>query len=268
MLTSLVSTLKPLRDGPLPLTSGNFTHACFLNLIRQVDETLAESLHRGSRSQPFTLSPLQGELVNQNGRVLLKKEKEYWFRITSLEENLSRRLGEISQKPPPQILLGDEKLKVKKMTASSPQDNWASTTTYKELYNHRVASPPSPGYTIKMKFYSPTAFRSGGQNIPLPLPNLVFFGLAEKWNRYSPVNLGSDIFKIASQQMAISRCKLVTRILDFGKYRQVGFIGEVEFLIKKKDDLLRRIFHLLADFAFYAGVGYKTTMGMGQTRRI
>ena len=37
-------------------------------------------------------------------------------------------------------------------------------------------------------------------------------------------------------------------------------------MVMENTEMLRLV-NLLADFAFYCGTGYKTTMGMGQTRR-
>jgi CRISPR-associated endoribonuclease Cas6 len=83
------------------------------------------------------------------------------------------------------------------------------------------------------------------------------------------VDLGCNISELALSILTVARYKIETRMLDFGRYRQVGFVGEVEFLLKKSgDDITKKIFHLLATFSFYSGVGYKTTMGMGQAKKI
>jgi CRISPR/Cas system endoribonuclease Cas6 (RAMP superfamily) len=42
----------------------------------------------------------------------------------------------------------------------------------------------------------------------------------------------------------------------------------VTYLLKdRRDEAMARLLNLLADFAFYSGVGYKTTMGMGMVKR-
>jgi CRISPR/Cas system endoribonuclease Cas6 (RAMP superfamily) len=52
-----------------------------------------------------------------------------------------------------------------------------------------------------------------------------------------------------------------------GPYLKIGYVGTIEYLAAKHaDPLALRVFHLLADYAFFAGVGYHTTMGMGQVR--
>ena len=56
---------------------------------------------------------------------------------------------------------------------------------------------------------------------------------------------------------------------DFGRYQlQVGFVGQCTFGVRK--DMPAEVvwgIRLLAAFGFFAGVGYRTTMGMGQVRQ-
>ena len=58
-------------------------------------------------------------------------------------------------------------------------------------------------------------------------------------------------------------------MINFGNYQETGFTGQCSFILS---DVLsmEQVQHInaLADFAVYSGVGAKTTMGMGQTRRI
>ncbi len=124
--------------------------------------------------------------------------------------------------------------------------------------------------TVGLRFYSPTAFRLGnsGLNLPLPLPEQVFQSLLQKWDRFAPVPLELNREEL-KHHLGVARHSLKTRMLDFGTYKQVGFIGNCWFLMDgKTGQPSRQVLHTLADFAFYAGVGRKTTMGMGQVRRI
>ncbi|MBM4027556.1 MAG: CRISPR system precrRNA processing endoribonuclease RAMP protein Cas6, partial [Planctomycetes bacterium] len=47
-----------------------------------------------------------------------------------------------------------------------------------------------------------------------------------------------------------------------------GGYGDVTFEALDTTSPYVRTLNLLADFAFYSGVGTKTTMGMGQARRV
>jgi CRISPR-associated endoribonuclease Cas6 len=72
-----------------------------------------------------------------------------------------------------------------------------------------------------------------------------------------------------SQFIRVSGYRLKTGLLDFGTYRELGFQGDVSYEIDARapDELVKTI-QALGDFAFFSGVGAKTTMGMGQARRM
>ena len=57
-------------------------------------------------------------------------------------------------------------------------------------------------------------------------------------------------------------------VLRFRRAPQVGFVGQVTYGLMAESEAARCQLNALADFAFYAGVGMKTAMGMGQCRRM
>lgn len=146
--------------------------------------------------------------------------------------------------------------------------------------------PQSPGESVKER-------RPRRVNILLPLPELVFSHLFEQWNIYAtsplplalaeilpvyptdtrtsaypsislPLSLGAGL----DASVPITRYSLKSLISDFEDYRQIGFLGDCTYQVGAEVDAgVRRGLDILADFAFFAGVGYKTTMGMGQVRR-
>ena len=266
MLISLVITLSPQADVQVPFTVGRGLHAAFLGLVAQRDEALAAQLHAPERAKPFSISPLYGNWTRQNGSIILKKEQSYWFRITSLEPSLSALLADVEPGTLPALTLFEHRLSVRSIAKDRTEHAWAARNSVEELYQHRVLDT-APPRTLTLEFSSPTTFRSRGENFPFPLPRLVFLALAEKWNRHAPVHLGEDIAEVLAERVLLTRYDLKTRLLEFDRYRQIGFIGRCTFRVKTQpDEVWNRIPHLLADFAFYAGVGYKTTMGMGQVR--
>ncbi|HEV2655573.1 MAG TPA: CRISPR system precrRNA processing endoribonuclease RAMP protein Cas6, partial [Ktedonobacteraceae bacterium] len=65
---------------------------------------------------------------------------------------------------------------------------------------------------------------------------------------------------------------LKTHRLKFTTHQQQGFIGTCKYHLRGPDEemdaalSLRQQVLLLGQLAFYCGVGYKTSMGMGRTR--
>jgi len=156
-----------------------------------------------------------------------------------------------------------------RVAGSEEEHPWAGKIGFDELYERWFSSEERLTSKVRMRFFSPTTFRSSGRNIPFPLPRLVFQSILNKWNRYAYIHPSSELGRVIEDGMTLSRYELRTKMMDFGKYREVGFIGESEFMVMKGIEIkLIRWVHLLSDFAFFSGVGYKTTMGMGQVRKI
>jgi CRISPR-associated endoribonuclease Cas6 len=66
----------------------------------------------------------------------------------------------------------------------------------------------------------------------------------------------------------ISRYALRTERVDFGSFGETGWMGVCRYEVFSEEVALKRVLHLLSDFAFYCGTGYKTPQGMGQTRKL
>lgn len=119
---------------------------------------------------------------------------------------------------------------------------------------------------VKLRFLSPTSFKQGPGDLPLPLPGNVFRTPFVVWNSFAPTPLklpdewlawcGRDIFVIEHQiqtaTIALSRDDGFT-----------GFVGEVSFRAYQGDESSLCIWHALARLTAFSGVGRKTTMGMG-----
>jgi CRISPR-associated endoribonuclease Cas6 len=89
-----------------------------------------------------------------------------------------------------------------------------------------------------------------------------------------PVQVGDFV----EQYVAVARHRIATKVVRFGdKEQHIGFVGKVSFAIlppektKLTADEYRqrvRVIGLLTEFAFYVGIGIRTTVGMGQVRPI
>ncbi len=267
MLTSLVLTLTT--DSPItfPPHLGRASRAAFLRLITQTDPDLAERLHTPDQRRPFTCSNLWG--VRRQGRSLtLAPGDSAFLRYTGLTAAVSRHLRRLAEDPPSHVELEGARLAVQQATLDSAVHPWAGQTTYEELASIHLLPGEPPPHHAELEFASPTGFRSGGHTLPLPLPALIYGGLVEKWNDFAPVAVSEEVRRFAEECLAISRYKLSTRaIAAKGKSVQIGFVGHCRYVALNKDRYWLGLIQLLTDYAFYAGVGYQTTAGMGQARR-
>ena len=285
MLASLTVHLFPIGKAILPPTMGHYVHAAFLDILRQVNPEFAEKLHLDRPYKPFTVSPLQGRFEKcGKGKILIREGTECWIRFTILDNELLAVVNEFFLEGESSLLrLGNNAFQITRVTTDGNGVNggWSARTTYESLIDSASSFDK-----MNLRFYSPTAFRvqegdtNGNKNHIFPDPLHCFQSWLKNWNTLSPVHIDEDeLLDFVQKHVRFSRYSIKTRIMNFGGYKQLGFVGDCEYQMARNvseygqnganaetQKLLKRI-NTLANFAFYCGTGYKTTMGMGQTRR-
>lgn len=263
---SALLELQAQQEARLPVTMGHQIHAMFHRLIARVDPALSDRLHDEPGHRPFTLSSLRGVVVQEN-HVTLSPGKTYQVRVTLLDGGrLWDRLSTLFLEGGPcEVRLGEARLLLTHIVSTSTSDptGWAGRTSWQEL----VSTPPR--YTITLSFMSPTAFNMSGNYFALvPEPVLVWESLIRSWNGYAPdpLHIAQEALRdTLRHDIAITACDLSTHILYYPKYAQKGFTGTCTYHLSQEEKQAAQLTRLAA-FARFAGVGYKTTMGMGQVR--
>ena len=280
MLAALVLTLKPTSTATVPAFLGRAAHAWLLDQLRQADPQLAQRLHIPHTPRPFTVSPLWSPSSRPHGGSLrLSTGQTYHLRITSIETNLSRCL--LSTLAPrwanTTMHLAGVPFHVHEVASTAAHHPQAANLPYSALIERAEQSPP-PG-SVTLRFLTPTTFRRSPPpdgpfdhdtyDLPFPLPELVFGGLLSLWNAFGPQPLPEELRAFARDCVVVSRYRLHTELVDFGSGRRGrvgGFVGTCRFAIRCPDTARQRRIGLLAAFAPFAGVGWRTAMGLGQTR--
>ena len=261
-LYSTVIHLRALANGRLSISAGQLAHGAFLEIVRQVDPDLSTRLHNGNGVRPYTLSSLHTSRRSDGGVV---EGDACWLRLTALDATVFDTFMGTLVRPsqPLNIRLGNIQFAVTEAVTTSGNHKWSGYTDWSSLADADLAAE------ICLEFVSPTSFSFGNRNMVLPLPDLIFGSYLSKWNAFGPSIISKDLVGKIREQVVVSRYRLETDILEFDRYRQIGFMGTCWFQAKGawSEDELRKL-NALANFAFYAGTGYKTTMGMGQTRRV
>ncbi len=277
MIYSIVIELSPTQLGTIRATMGHQAHAAFLQAVQGADPALADVLHHPVLNQrPFTVSPLMGVDTAHDGEVVVRPEDTYALRFTVLHGPIFQQfMGRFLRSDRPVLRLGHVVFLIKQILATPEGSPWAGYATFDELTEKAETTGP----LISLVFSSPTAFsfgqRAWGKQFHvLPDPRLVFGSLARTWRAFAPPELIFDprvVEQYAEEAVAIQRLEgLETRMLHFGRHPQVGFVGRVTYRVMDKDEQAPdwwRTLNALAEFSFYSGVGYKTTMGMGQCRK-
>lgn len=255
--------LRPKRPLWDPLNLGRAAHACFLRFVGRIDPQLAQSLHH-SEVNPFTLSILMDQDSDRRSHPA-PLSRSLWLRITSLDERLSALLQGLEPEQVGPLRLLSTECSVLRVLRVDEKHPWARRSTFSELSNNGLLKARSGETRVGLRFVTPTAFSIAESRLsmPLPWPRLVFQSLARHWNASSPIRrwINWPEFDLG---VSVSEHRLQTHRLDLGRYSEVGFTGECWYVVDRDASLaLRQAVHALSEFAFFAGVGKKTSMGMG-----
>ncbi|MBF2063016.1 MAG: CRISPR system precrRNA processing endoribonuclease RAMP protein Cas6 [Calothrix sp. C42_A2020_038] len=112
---------------------------------------------------------------------------------------------------------------------------------------------------VQLEFLTPTSFKQGKYIQAFPLLELVFNGLLKRWNKFAPENLH---FPPVEWNGFVSAYELKTYAMKMEGGGEIGAEGRVKYHFADAEQA--KIATILAHFACFAGVGRKTTMGMGQ----
>lgn len=261
MLTAVVLHLRPVAESRLPISHGAYAYAAALDLLLRLDPSLSHSLHEAARHKPFTCSLVMGIHRREGFDYLLSPDQLYIWRLTGLKEDVSQHLLRLS----PQlggVRIGEAVFSIAEVATTSEQHREAGQESYEALLARWERERPPT--TVTLQFITPTTFRVGSFEQPFPLPRWVFGSLLSTWNAFSPYPL--EDLQEALEEVALSNWQGQTRRMVLGGARTVGFVGKFTYRVIGPDLEVRRLLGLLADFAFYAGVGWQTTHGLGQVR--
>jgi hypothetical protein len=305
-LYALVLRLRPLERGTLMPFSGELVHGAWLDWIRAATPDVAAMLHDGNKRRLFTCSSVQfplslervREAERENTHLPLTPEKTYKVRVTLLlgelfplfyNTLLHFNVAEFGTRKPPFMLIGKQAFLLEEVIADRDDPGgWTGFTSFAQLVEKAKEQGPGKCETVTLDFASITSFnwlnvadkRYGNFFARLPLPQYVFPWLAKRWLALAPSELAGVVQLERIQQyvqadgVVIDDYNLRTHCVQYAAHPQHGFVGRCTYLLRGSDEAttvdapltLRQQILLLAQLAFYTGVGYKTTMGMGQVR--
>ncbi len=290
-LFSFLLRLHPVEPGQIVPGAGNQVQAAFLDMVRQGDPALSDWLHKPNQRRPYTVGLLQGfnhltrtqleELRIKQQTIPVLPEQTYWLRITMLDTTVFSTFAHslITKPRALTVRIGTARFEISRLLTTPETDThtptWIAHSSFAEL---REFQQVQSHYTFE--FATPTAFSRGqkswGRQLNVfPEPHSVFESLARQWEAFAPAHLRMEIAQMSpralanwcEEQLVVSHYALETSYLPSSKFGQVGFQGTITYEVKGIPTAPEaQWLSPLARFALFSGIGYKTTMGMGQAR--
>ncbi|MGI0483601.1 CRISPR-associated endoribonuclease Cas6 [Geminocystis sp. CENA526] len=270
------------KDYHLSLDYSKGLHAWFLDQVRQLSPELSKRLHDYPEEKAFSISRLQGNLMELKNKIFVKQNSFYSWYLSIFSSELIQWLKVWFNNFPSHLGLYHTPLLINEVRFFSPP------TTYEKLWLEKIET------NFSFTFLSPTSFRRNNHHYPLPHPPNLFHSYLRRWNQFSQ-NLGNhnDIMSFRStakesQSLISERVFSQDDFLDWidkfviirsysleskkvagGKKGSVtGFMGRLELSLGHNyQDYpdFTQLYSTLCRFATYCGTGHKTTFGLGHT---
>jgi hypothetical protein len=285
--------------------NGELVHGAFMKWLGSAAPDVSSWLHEGQKRRLFTCSslhfarPMQPQLraEREHTHLPLDPQRTYTIRLTLLLGDLyplfhqalmQFNVSQVGSTTHPFIQLGKQLFLLEEvLLGESDPSGWTGFMSPHSLIERAAQVKCGKMATLTLEFVSLTTFNRGSSKatygthqVMLPLPLYVFQNLMKRWEDIAPPDLAGVIQKEALEQylqedgVVIIDYDLKAHHVHFTTHQQRGFVGSCTYQLRGSSEkpgteapltLQQQVF-LLAQLAFYSGVGYKTAMGLGQSR--
>lgn len=266
MPTALMLSICPVAPATVAQHLGRAAHAALLQAVAATDAPLAERLHGQTGVKSFAVSDLLGVAAGRNGRRVVP-DQSYGLRWVGVSAELDVVLRGWAAAPPATLTLDGTVFTVTGATLDRAVQPWAGQAEWNDLLALEQVGRVPPHH-LAVEFWSPTTFRSNGRNIVLPLPELVFGSLLERWNAASPVAMPTELRRWAGEALLLGRYDLQARWLPMFGAGETAFTGKVSYTVTQHERYYVHCCQALLRWGFFCGVGAKTSMGLGMVSLI
>ena len=275
-LYAIVLRLAAIRRGALPAEHGDLARAALLDLIKQGDAPLASQIHDENTHKPYTISLINGGKRDRDRAQHFGEGDVAEWRFTLLcepvfEATLRRYL---LSRDLPNIRLGAVEFAIVDTFASGESHPDSGYVLIPDLAHKWDCDPATLPRIFTLDFLSPTTFNLGEDAVTgrrrfrsNPDPRVLFSTLRKRWQKFGGAEPGDSMDVWVDQQVEAEPLWLETYCVQIERMSVIGFVGRVRYHVYG-DPLWLPCLHLLADLSFWTGVGYQTTRGLGQVRRV
>ncbi|GAB5493075.1 MAG: hypothetical protein Phog2KO_32900 [Phototrophicaceae bacterium] len=277
-LYAIVLRLVALRLGALPANHGDQARAALLNLIRKGDSPLAKQLHDANTAKPYSISLINGGKRDKHGAHHFGKGDEAEWRFSLMMQPAFEALLKkyLMDNQAPHVRIGAINFAIVDVFVTNDAHHDSATIRIQDLtegwHHHPEDQLPR---RIVLDFQSPTAFSLGQDKQTKkyrfhtqPSAKMLFSSLRKRWVKLGGVDAGDEFDAWVDAYIEDDILDLHLQKITVKKRSISGFVGQVAFQHCGDDRSYLRYWNLLSDLTFWTGIGYQTTRGMGQVRRL
>lgn len=233
-------------------------HGVLFDLLAGYSSSLASRIHEAS-VKPFRVGAISWLPTHNEYGECVSDVTELRFQLGVLDDSL---LEQVTEMLAAGRTFGEQESSLAGETGGC---RLLRQSTYADLYTYHAAE--TGGRTIRMQLLSPTTFRTE-IDMPFPVPRMAFYGLQRCWEAYSDLHFG-ELGEWVGRAVRVRDYALRPRTVHFKGLRGAALmasVGEVVYEIARPGDVEPRFVRLLADYANFAGLGYKTAYGLGHVK--
>lgn len=262
-MRSYIVILTATRNTVIQEANGYHVFAMLCSLVKgtKADSVFHSGGSSGKKSVAITfLRPISESVRSDDAReIQLRSGEQVFSRISFLFDNEGTDFADIMSSRTGQTLrLASSSFILQKILTPGEHPLAVELDPLKE-------DNFAPYETAGFNFASPTGFKRSGKQFFLPAPELIFGDLLRKRMMLSPKTAIADP-ELLLPYIELLRYDIKSRAARLREDRTIrGFCGEVEFSFTHFQPRERLFLSSLAAIAFFSGVGYKTTQGLGET---
>lgn len=228
-----------------------YLHAVICQLISRENPEAGRALHDMQRNKLVTMSILNNERYGVKLRLTFMAEDGLMYADLLINALAVQ----------PELRLGRTLWHVE--AADLADAEWSRISTWADLLTDEI------GRYIRFSFVTPTAIMKRDQDgdrftALYPDPVDLFSGLLRRWRGLGGLDLPNDLESfVRAGGCVVSNYHLQTVKFQTPDRTQIGFVGRVGYECRKGDPVYIAALNGLARLAFFSGVGYQTSRGMG-----
>ena len=250
MLRKIKFKLVCLKSGEVYGNGGEELYELFFSITRRSwGESACQLIN--SDSIPFTLGRIRGKGKRKSNNFVLEAGRDYYFTCSVLTHEMDEMLQHLI-----------EELEGSRFSLGSSLCMCVEARElFKSDYHELIFNTKAFSSKICFDFVSPTSF-GNGESVVFPTPEFVFNNLSQRWNCFGPWPMYIDR---ANEWLIVNRYQLRTYQVTDACCSTIGFQGPVQYSFNHKiSDEAKWQITVLSRFATFAGIGDKTTQGMGE----